>query len=354
MAKDITIGNVNFIDVEKLKIKEKDKDTYAEFVEMSPEDQAKIISDNIKSGVTILGQAGAVTPAKEEETKTVAPNFASGNVVVTPTSGKVMTQVTVNKDTINHIDSNIRSGKTLYGVTGNLQPAKAEETKTITSPDFSSGNIEVTPTTDKVMTQVTVNKDTTNHTPENIKDGITLYGIEGSLTPAKAEETKTITSPDFSSGNIEVTPTTDKVMTKVTINKDTTNHKSENIKDGVTLYGVTGTYEGGGGVTFSGYSITLEYDDFGGYLNANILCEYDGSYGWHYFQSSDYCPDGFVINNASLLVIKESYDAYVKTGSVGNLKTYDGTSISNSEAALTGAVNKLCYLTGNITLHFND
>jgi len=27
MAKDITIGNVNFIDVEKLKIKEKDQET---------------------------------------------------------------------------------------------------------------------------------------------------------------------------------------------------------------------------------------------------------------------------------------------------------------------------------------
>ena len=48
MAKDITIGNVNFIDVEKLKIKEKDQETYAEFIEISPEDQAKIISDNIK------------------------------------------------------------------------------------------------------------------------------------------------------------------------------------------------------------------------------------------------------------------------------------------------------------------
>ena len=61
-----------------------------------------------------------IQPAKEEETKTVTPNFSSGNVVVTPTSGKVMTQVTVNKDTTNHIADNIKNGVTLYGVTGTL------------------------------------------------------------------------------------------------------------------------------------------------------------------------------------------------------------------------------------------
>lgn len=185
---------------------------------------------------------------------------------------------------------------------------------------------------------------------DNIKSGVTILGQTGGLTPAKAEETKTITSPDFSSGNIVVTPTTDKVMTQVTVNKDTTNHTPENIKDGITLYGVTGTYEGGGGVTFGGYSITIDYVDFGDF-KANILCEYDGSYGWHYFELNG-LSDGLVINNASLLVIKFSVDVSVSVGA-GNLKTYDGTSIS-SEAALSGATNKLCYLTGNITLYFYD
>jgi len=58
--------------------------------------------------------------AKEEETKTVTPDFSSGNIVVTPTSGKVMTQVTFTKDTTNHIADNIADGVTLYGVTGTL------------------------------------------------------------------------------------------------------------------------------------------------------------------------------------------------------------------------------------------
>lgn len=55
---------------------------------------------------------------KEEEAKTLTPNFASGNQVVTPTTGKVLSQVTINKDTTNHIASNVKKDISLYGLTG--------------------------------------------------------------------------------------------------------------------------------------------------------------------------------------------------------------------------------------------
>jgi uncharacterized repeat protein (TIGR02543 family) len=54
---------------------------------------------------------------KEEETKTVTPNFSSGNVDVTPTSGKVLSQVTINKDS-NLVASNIKKDVTVHGITG--------------------------------------------------------------------------------------------------------------------------------------------------------------------------------------------------------------------------------------------
>ena len=122
------------------------------------------------------------------ETKSQQPNLSSGDQTINATSGKFMTSFTITKDTINHIASNIRSGKTLYGVTGNLQPAKAEETKTVT-PNFSSGNEVVTPTSGKVLSQVTIQKDTTNHKAENIKKDITLYGVTGTLESGGGEET---------------------------------------------------------------------------------------------------------------------------------------------------------------------
>jgi uncharacterized repeat protein (TIGR02543 family) len=217
--------------------------------------------------------------AKEEETKTVTPDFSSGNVVVTPTSGKVMTQVTINKDS-NLIADNIKKDITVHGITGTLQQAKEEQTKTVSpttssqdvlpdankvlskvtvnaiptetksqQPNLASGNQTINATSGKFMTSFTITKDTTNHIASNIRSGKTLYGVTGNLQPAKEEETKTVT-PDFSSGNVVVTPTTGKVMTQVTINKDTTNHIAGNIKSGVTLYGVTGTYEGSGGNSF--------------------------------------------------------------------------------------------------------
>ena len=62
----------------------------------------------------------ALPSPKEEETKTITPDFSSGNVVVTPTSGKVMTEVTINKDS-NLIADNIKSGVTIFGITGTLE-----------------------------------------------------------------------------------------------------------------------------------------------------------------------------------------------------------------------------------------
>lgn len=90
------------------------------------------------------------------------------------------------------------------------------------------------------------------------------------LPSPKAEETKSV-SPNFASGNVVVTPTTNKVMTQVTVNKDTTNHKAENIKKDITLYGVTGTFEGSG--ADCGYILTLDVGGArGGNIDADIKC----------------------------------------------------------------------------------
>jgi uncharacterized repeat protein (TIGR02543 family) len=237
-----------------------------------------------------------VQGAKEEETKTVTPNFSSGNVVVTPTSGKVMTQVTINKDS-NLIADNIKKDITVHGITGTLQPAKEEETKTVT-PNFSSGNVVVTPTTssqdvlpdaNKVLSKVTVNaiptetksqqpnlssgdqtinatsgkfmtsftitKDTTNHIASNIRSGKTLYGVTGNLQPAKEEETKTVT-PNFSSGNQVINPTSGKVLSQVTLTKPS-DLIPKNIAKDKNVCGVVGT-------SFIAIELTqAEYDALG-------------------------------------------------------------------------------------------
>ena len=57
---------------------------------------------------------------------------------------------------------------------------KEEQTKTVSSPNFSSGNVVVTPDSGKVLTQVTVVKDN-DLVPENIVKGINIFGVVGTV-----------------------------------------------------------------------------------------------------------------------------------------------------------------------------
>ena len=54
---------------------------------------------------------------KEEEAKTITPNFAGGNQVVTPTAGKVLSQVTLTKPT-DLLPENVAKDKNVCGVVG--------------------------------------------------------------------------------------------------------------------------------------------------------------------------------------------------------------------------------------------
>ena len=152
-------------------------------IQGAKEEQTKTVSPTTSSQ-DVLPDANKVLSkvtvnAIPTETKSQQPNLSSGDQTINATSGKFMTSFTITKDTTNHIASNIRSGKTLYGVTGNLQPAKEEETKTIT-PDFSSGNQIILPTTNKVLSQVTLNKPT-DLIPENIAKDKNVCGVIGTL-----------------------------------------------------------------------------------------------------------------------------------------------------------------------------
>lgn len=69
--------------------------------------------------------------SKEEQTKTVALDMATGNQSVLPDEGKTLSGATITKpDTL--IPANIRQGVTVGGVVGNLAPDKPDQNKTVT------------------------------------------------------------------------------------------------------------------------------------------------------------------------------------------------------------------------------
>lgn len=191
----------------------------------------------VLSGVTVTTNV----PATPTEEKTVDLAMASGNQVVTPASGKHLTKVTITKPAT-LAAGNIKSGVNIGGVTGTLSPAKTEQAKTVDLA-MASGNQVVSPDSGKVLSGVTITKPATL-VASNIKKGVTIGGVAGSYAPTFTTETKTVALA-MGSGNQVITKTSGKDgMTQVTITKPSTMLPA-NIKKGVNIGGVTGTYEGG-------------------------------------------------------------------------------------------------------------
>lgn len=166
----------------------------------------------------VSGKASATVsvPGKEEQEKTAALAMAAGNQSVTPDSGKVLSKVTITKPAT-LIAGNVKKDVNIGGVVGTLEPQKEEQEKPITIT--ANGSQTVTPDAGKVLSKVTI---TTN-------------------VPATPTEEKTVELA-LADGNQVINPTAGKNISKVTITKPAT-LLPENIKKGVTIAGVTGTYE---------------------------------------------------------------------------------------------------------------
>lgn len=157
---------------------------------------------------------------------------------------------------------NILRDVTIYGVTGtadSLTDAYLQEKQVTPTAE------EITITADEkyaALSKVTVLGDA-QLKPENIRAGVEIFGVSGALTDfdkplmeyevTPSQKTKTLVPDSDHSG-----------FSKVTINGDD-NLVASNIRKGVTIFGVTGTNEGGedspiimGNVVLSGLSIELQ------------------------------------------------------------------------------------------------
>lgn len=132
-------------------------------------------------------------------------------------------------------------------VTVNVEPKL--QSKSVTSngtvtPDasydgLSQVTVNVPPTTPKLQAKTA----TTNGVvkPDATYDGLSQVTVS---VPATPTETKTV-EPNFSNGNEVLTPTEGKAFSSVTLTKPAT-LLPENIKKGVIICGIEGTYEAAG------------------------------------------------------------------------------------------------------------
>lgn len=225
--------------------------------------------------------------------------------IIVPDSGyNGITKITLNPVTSsideNIISSNIKQGVSILGVTGTLE-TKADpvlQSKTITPTKL---NQTITPDTGyDALSSVIVNGVTSdidsNITAGNIKEGVSILGITGTLKPVAAPnlQNKSAT-PLTTNQTIEPDEGYDGLsyvsISKVDSSIDS-NIVAGNIKKDISILGVTGTYEGDG----SAYTTTQVYNalkanyDTNGTFTDNVTYTVKGTL--LYYKTEVAWPDG--------------------------------------------------------------
>ncbi len=198
-----------------------------------PKLQSKSVATNgsvvADEGYCGLDSVTVAVPATPTEEKTVDLAMASGNQVISPDAGKNLSKVIVTKPST-LVAGNIKTGVSIGGVTGTLEAKKEEEAKTVDLA-MASGDQTIPPTTGKVLSSVTVKKPTTM-LPENIAKDVTIGGVTGTLETRKEEQEKSVNITE--NGTQDIIPDTGKVLSKVTVNTNVPSGNELNIHYGDT------------------------------------------------------------------------------------------------------------------------
>lgn len=251
---------------------------------VTPAIDSMIQPGNIKKDVTILGVKGTYAPDPSMDNKYITPTLYQQTIY--PDEGYSY----FDKVTIRAVDSsidsdlkssNIREGVSVLGVTGSLKELLGAEAYVSPStelqiilPKESEGKNAIT----KVTVNPVDNTIDTNITSGNIKQGVSILGVEGTYTgPSKLQDKvsapshedivitadsdydalSSVTITKVDTEDITVNPSmetktyersTDKFINSVTVNPVTSdvdaNIRPENIKQNMSILGVVGNYTG--------------------------------------------------------------------------------------------------------------
>lgn len=205
---------------------------------------SNIVAGNIKDGVTILGVEGTLVEGTDTSDATAtAAQIVSGATAYVKGSKITGTLVPLDTSDADATAANIDSGKTAYvngvKITGTSTKIDTSSANAVAS-DILSGKTAYVG--GSLVTGSITSKEAQTYTPstsaQTIAAGQYLSGVqtiaavpteEKSATPSAAEQ--------------DITPTEGKFLSKVTVAGDA-NLIAENIKSGVTIFGVVGTYTG--------------------------------------------------------------------------------------------------------------
>lgn len=161
------------------------------------------------------------------------------------------------------------------------------------SLDLKDGNQTVTTPEGTLATAATIIKPATL-VPENIRNGITIAGVEGEFLGDTEELALSLSMAD---GDMVITPSEEgKVLSQVTITKPET-LIPENIAEGVEIGGVVGTFVGGGAIE-GVYKVTFYSWD------GQLLLE-------RYCYQGDDCPCPVAQGRITVSTTRDNSDKYI-------------------------------------------
>ncbi len=192
-----------------------------------------ISPDSGYSGMTEVGVTVDVPTEVILQSKSVTPG-ASSQTVKPDDDYNGLSSVAVDGDS-DLIAENIRYGVSVFGVEGTYNEILLQE-KSVT-PSTSAQTVKADSGYDG-LSQVTV-EGADDLIASNIREGVTIYGVEGSYSSGTTYQSKTVTPTKNSQ-----TVTADSgynALAKVVVDGDS-NLIAGNIAKGVSIFGITGTY----------------------------------------------------------------------------------------------------------------
>lgn len=183
-----------------------------------------LLPENLKTGEICLGVEGTFTSDADAETKDIVAG-KSGYV-----NGNKVTGTLAVKD--NGIDVSVQNTSGILTEDGLVVSGNFE--------NFTDGMVVNNTQTIKSQLALATLSGLLGLTPDKLKNGVTICGVEGTVIELIGEEI--VVTPGASGQSI--TPSEGKnAITSVSVNGDS-NLIPSNIKSGVTIFGVEGTYDG--------------------------------------------------------------------------------------------------------------
>lgn len=313
--------------------------------------------DNIKQGVTILGMPGRLVEFKPTQKAITIGTDATFPVKYYPEgSANGFSEFAINGIT-NLEASNIKKGVTIAGVAGSLEEKKLR-TKYADIPSYYPLPYTINPDSNFNGMDKVIISTIGNLSADNIKSGVTIAGVKGTVVEKKAQAKTTSLAPDDSLPYVIEPSTGYNALDSVTIT-GITNLTAANIKKDVQIAGVTGTYEG----SSSGGTRVVQASNNNNHAypagsKVYVFCLNNNTF---HIQSPASIKAPEYLRSCAIGVTNEAIDMGA-TGSVTLLTDigtdyglfrasangeHGGFFVNRSPSAITSGDNYLCYLPGS-------